>query len=256
MDEHPIALDVKNLSKRYGSSTESPDSLKDISFEIPLGKICCLLGPNGSGKTTLLKIMAGLLEPTTGTILIHGLDPQKRPLETRASMGWMPAEERSGLYGRLTGRENLKFFGSLYGVTSSEMDRVIGNLGLQIGIQEELDKPVLKISSGAKQKIGLARALLHNPPILLLDEPLRNLDPHTVVRFRRLLKDHLTRGQKKTVLLSTHQLEEAKRIADLVIFLQNGRMIKTITSKEWDKELKGQSMEEFYLKTVVSETEE
>jgi ABC-type Na+ transport system ATPase subunit NatA len=122
----------------------------------------------------LLKILAGLLDPTSGGVTINGIDRIKNPREAKAQIGWMPAEERSGLYGRITGRENLTFFGTLQGLNNADMDRAIGNLALQIGIDDEIDQTVLKISSGAKQKIGLARAMLHSPSVLLLDEPIRN----------------------------------------------------------------------------------
>lgn len=246
LEDHPIAIEVKNISKRYGTF----ESLKNVSFQVPLGKVCCLLGPNGSGKTTLLKILAGLISPTSGSAMIMGVDPQKDPSEARSHIGWMPAEERGGLYGRLTGRQNLKFFGSLQGVADKEMDRMIGNLGLQIGFQEEVDKIILKLSSGSKQKIGLARALLHDPAVLLLDEPIRNLDPQITLRFRRLLKDHLTRIQKKTVLLSTHLLEEARRVADMILILKNGEIVRTIEGLDLEKELKSSTLEEIYMKAM------
>lgn len=255
MEEHPIAIDVSQLSKRYTS--KGPDSLSDITFQIPMGKVCCLLGPNGSGKTTLLKIMAGLIKPNGGQFTVAGFDPQKNPRKFKSEIGWMPAEEKSGLYGRLTGRQNLNFFGTLQGMEQAEMDRVIGNLALQIGIDlnSEMDKMVLKISSGAKQKLGLARALLHNPSILLLDEPTRNLDPHTTMRFRRLIKNHLTRNQKKTVLLSTHMLDEARRLADTLLILNEGKIVSILNEKELEKEMKKSSLEEFYMKIVDKKDE-
>ena len=185
MEEKPIVINVQNLSKRYGSASKGVDILKDISFQVRLGQICCLLGPNGSGKTTLLKTLAGLLEPTSGSILINGVDPAKKPREARAEVGWMPAEERSGFYGRLTGRQNLMFFGGLQGLPLKETERIMGNLALQIDLNSELDKTMLKVSTGAKQKIGLASAILHDPSVLLLNEPVRNLDPHAIVRFGR-----------------------------------------------------------------------
>jgi ABC-type multidrug transport system ATPase subunit len=249
MEEHPIAIEVRNLTKRYGGKS-SPESLKNVSFQIPLGQTCCLLGPNGSGKTTLLKILAGLLEPTSGSISILGVDPALDPSGVKANIGWMPAQEKAGFYGRLTGRQNLYFFGTLNDLSKETMDRAIGNVALQLGINDELDKMMLKISSGSKQKISLARALLHNPPILLLDEPVQNLDPHTTLRFRRLLKDHLTRIQKKTVILSTHLLEEARRVADLILIIRDGEIIRTLPAKELEKELRFTSVEEFYMKTV------
>lgn len=245
-DDHPIAIEVTDLSKTYGTKT----ILKNLTFQIPLGKVCCLLGPNGSGKTTLLKILAGLIEPTSGSVFVHGIDRINNPRAARADIGWMPAEERSGLYGRITGRQNLTFFGSLQGMSKEAMDRVIGNLSLQIGINEELDLNLQRVSSGAKQKVALARALLHSPPVLLLDEPIRNLDPQTTLRFRRLLKDHLTRIQKKTVLLSTHLLEEARKVADMILIVNKGEIVKTIEGLDLEKELLASTLEEIYMKAV------
>lgn len=252
MDEHPVAVSVHDLTKTYGSGAAAIESLKELSFEIPLGKVCVLLGPNGSGKTTLLKVLAGLLRPNLGAFSITAVDGVKEPRLARQKIGWMPAEERSGFYGRLTGRQNLHFFGKLQGLPAAEISRMIGNLALQIGIGEEIDRPILSTSTGAKQKIALARALLHNPPVLLLDEPTRNLDPHTVIRFRRLLRDHLTRKQKKTVLLSTHQLEEARKIADMILLISKGRLVRLLQGREIEQAFAGSTAEEFYLRTVES----
>jgi ABC-type multidrug transport system ATPase subunit len=256
MEEHPTAISVKNLVKKFSTAKGTVASLDDVSFEVPLGKICVLLGPNGSGKTTLLKVLAGLLRPTSGSYAIDGIDGVADPRGARAKIGWMPAEERAGLYGRLSGRQNLAFFGALQGVIGNDLDRAVGNLALQIGINDEMDKSVLKTSTGAKQKIALTRALLHNPPVVLLDEPTRNLDPHTVLRFRRLLRDHLTRQQKKTVLLSTHQLEEARKIADVIVIISKGKMIRRLEGRELEAAFQGKSAEEFYLKAVDNEWED
>jgi ABC-type multidrug transport system ATPase subunit len=254
MEEHPTAISVTNLVKRF--STGGKASLDDVSFDVPLGKVCVLLGPNGSGKTTLLKILAGLLRPTSGSFAIGGVDGVSDPRGARAKIGWMPAEERAGLYGRLTGRQNLSFFGSLQNVNGDELDRAVGNLALQIGINDEMDRPVLQTSTGAKQKIALTRALIHNPPVLLLDEPTRNLDPHTVLRFRRLICDHLTRKQKKTVLLSTHQLEEARKVADVIVIISKGKLIRRLEGRELEAAFQGKSAEEFYLKAVDNDWED
>lgn len=248
MEETPIAVHVANLTKRYARATQP--ALADISFDIPAGKIWCLLGPNGSGKTTLLKILAGLLTSNEGTISLLGTDPAKDPLVARAKVGWMPAEERSGFYGRLTPRQNLHFFGALQGLTKEEAGKTVGDLAFLMDFNEDVDKMVLKTSAGARQKFGLARALLHDPSILLLDEPMRNLDPHAVMRFRRLIRDHLVRKTKKTVLLSTHQLEEARKIADHILIIKDGHIIKSLDSKHLEAEIKNKSLEEYYLKTV------
>lgn len=256
MDDQATAISIKNLVKKYSSSPQAIPSLDDVSFDVPLGKVCVLLGPNGSGKTTLLKVLAGLLRPTTGGFMIGSVDGTSDPRSARSKIGWMPAEERAGLYGRLTGRQNLAFFGALQNIRGEELDRVVGNLAIQIGIGEELDKPVLQTSTGAKQKIALMRALLHNPPVLLLDEPTRNLDPHTVLRFRRLISDHLTRKQKRTVILSTHQLEEARRVADVIVIISRGKLVRRLEGRELESAFQGKSAEEFYLKAVDNDWED
>ncbi|OVE75440.1 hypothetical protein BVX98_07655 [bacterium F11] len=253
MEETAITIDVKNLTKFYSHKPHSIPALKDITFQVKMGGICCLLGPNGSGKTTLLKILAGLLTPTSGEISMMGFDPFDQPHKIRQLIGWMPAEERSGLYGRLTGNQNLEFFSSLYGMKPQDLDRRLGNLGLLLGFKKELDQKMLEASAGNRQKLGLARVLLHDPTLLLLDEPFRNLDPHTVRRFRRLLKDHLTRNQQKTVILSTHQLEEAKRVADSLIILHRGRIVRTLSALEMKKELNKHSLEDYYMRVIDKE---
>lgn len=250
MEETPIAIDIQNLSKHYSKKADAANALNDVTFQVPVGKVCCLLGPNGSGKTTLLKICAGLVAPTSGAVSIMGHDIQKEPRAAKSKIGWMPAEERSGFYGRITAMQNLKFFGILHDLDKEPLDRVIGNLALQMDLKSEMDQVMQKMSAGTRQKIGLMRALLHNPAVLLLDEPMRSLDPHAIVRFRRLIKDHLTRNQKKTVLLSTHLLEEARRVADIIIIISEGRIIRKLESDDLEKELRHASLEDFYIKTV------
>jgi len=249
MDNVPIAVEVRNLTKIY-SPRSTKKALDQIEFSVPLGQTLCLLGPNGSGKTTLLKILAGLVKPTAGQISIMGMDSKKEGHKIQSDIGWMPADERSGFYGRITGHQNLKFFGTLQNIPEAEFNRQLGNLALQLGIKDELNHQSLRISSGFRQKMGLLRAMIHSPSILLLDEPFRNLDPHTLIRFRRLLKDHINRIQKKTVILSTHILEEARRVADFILFLHNGRVVQQMTARELHKRLKNQTVEDLYLKTI------
>jgi len=253
MDAAPIAVDVNNLSKRYSTKPNAPWALRNISLQVTLGHIVFLLGPNGAGKTTLLKLLAGLLEPSEGSISIMGHSLRDHPSVCRSHVGWMPADERSGFYGRMTGRQNLEFFGRLQKLEQAEMDRLIGNLGIQLDMNTEVDQMMLKVSGGGKQKIGLARALLHNPSVVLLDEPFRNLDPHTTQRLRRLLKDHITRIKNKTVILSTHQLQEAARIADVVIMINKGEIIRTLDARELAKELQHMNVEDLYMKTIKAE---
>lgn len=252
MEETPIAIDIQNLSKIYTRGYESQKALNNITLQVPMGQICCILGPNGSGKTTLLKILAGLLSPTEGGFKIMGHTPKDEPEVVKKNIGWMPAEERSGFYGRLSGRQNLEFFAALYGIEKKEIDRVVGNLGFILNFDNDIDKAVLQTSSGARQKVAICRALIHDPAVLLLDEPLRNLDPHALKRFRRLLKDHLTRNEKKTVLLSSHQLDEVQRLADHYVIIKNGEIVLSLSARDMETQLGSTSLEEFYLKIIDS----
>jgi ABC-2 type transport system ATP-binding protein len=254
MHDYPVAVEVQNLTKIY-SPKNSKKALDEIHLNVPLGQTMCLVGPNGSGKTTLLKVIAGLVTPTSGTVNIMGMDSQKEPLKIRRHIGWMPADERSGFYGRLSGFQNLKFFATLQKISNEEFDRQLGNLFLQLGIQGEIKEQTLQISAGLRQKMGLIRTMIHNPSVLLLDEPFRNLDPHTVHRFRRLLKDHINRIQKRTVILSTHLLEEARRVADIVVFLSNGRIVKELAARDLANEIRNKSIEEYYLELIQLEKE-
>ena len=245
MEERPIVIDIKNVTKNFGRRTV----LNKVSLQIPMGKVCCLLGPNGSGKTTLLKILAGLLTPTEGHVTLMGKDPVK-DFTARQMIGWMPAEERSGFYGRLTGRQNLEFFAALYGVNKKEMDRRIGNYAFLLDFDDDVERRTLQTSAGGRQKVALSRALLHDPAILLLDEPMRNLDPHAVKRFRRFIRDHLTRREKKTVFLSTHQLEEARRIADFIVIIKEGEIKLSLGIEDLEKKLTSISLEDFYINII------
>ena len=244
---------LKIYQNRIHQTPAIPALSKTSIFKWNWAAFVAFWDPMVPGKTTLLKILAGLLSPTSGEISILGMNPQETPHDVRKQIGWMPAEERSGFYGRLTGTENLEFFSALQNLPPKDFNRTLGNLALLLGIEKELDKRMLLASGGARQKLGLARVLLHDPGVLFLDEPFRNLDPHTVLRFRRLLKDHLTRNQGKTVILSTHQLDEAKRVADTVIILNEGKILKQLTALELSKELRNKSMEDYYLQLVERE---
>jgi ABC-2 type transport system ATP-binding protein len=201
---------------------ESLRALHQVSFALARGEILALLGPNGSGKTTLLKILGSLVLPSAGEARIDGLDVVHRSLETRARIGLCLSEERSFYY-RLTGRQNLDFFGRLLGVPAAERAARIRD-AIELLRLDEIDERFMTYSTGTRQKLGVARGLLGDRPILLLDEPTRGLDPYTSSRFLGRLRE-LARGGGRAVLFASHDLEAVERVADRLVFLHRGEKL-------------------------------
>ncbi len=196
-------------------------ALLNITLSIPTAKVLVLLGPNGSGKTTLLKLASTMLLPDTGRVLVRGADTVRNADRVRRTMGIAVANERS-FFPRLTARENLEFFATLEDVPrparSARIMRVLDNTGLT----DSADVQVMKFSSGMYQRLGIARALLKQPSVLLLDEPTRSLDPNATPQFWRLVRDFADAGC--TVLMATHNFDEAFAVADLVAVLHSGQL--------------------------------
>jgi ABC-type multidrug transport system ATPase subunit len=197
--------------------------LRDISFEIPAGGLLCLLGPNGSGKTTLLKCIATLLIPEKGLVLAGGLDVHRRPREARRLIGFASTEDQS-FYGRLSARMNLWFYGQMHGLSQEAFARRWRELDELLDLGPALDRPFRELSSGQKQRFLLARADLHDPAILVLDEPHQNLDPRSSARLRSVIRDEWVGRRGKTVLVSTHHLEDAQKISDRWLVIAEGQI--------------------------------
>ena len=198
--------------------------LRDVSLAIESGTATGLLGPNGAGKTTLLRILAATVSPDRGTVTILGHDAVGHPYRVRRRIGFALAEERS-FYWRLTARQNLRFFAALADIERRATLRRIEEVAALMVLEAELDKPFRDLSTGMRQRMALARALLHDPQVLLVDEPTRGLDPGAAQRTRRFIRHQLVEQMGKTVLLATHNLEEARQVADRVAFLKNGILV-------------------------------
>ena len=208
--------ELLSLNLKGRSSTRA---LEDLSFLLERGKILGILGPNGAGKTTLLKIIATLILPDKGTISINGSQLEE---EIKASVGLVLDEERS-FYWRISGRENLEFFAALYGLSPKTAKARIDEL-LELFEVDYALKRFDSYSTGMKKRFALMRALLHNPELLLLDEPTKSLDYTGGLNLRSFIKETLVKEKGKAVIFTTHQMEEALDFADLVMILHKGRL--------------------------------
>lgn len=199
-------------------------ALADISFAVEQGEAVALIGANGAGKSTLLRILATLIVPSHGRATLGGFDVEREPAKARSQFGYHTGGDE-GFYSRLSGRENLAFFAAMNNLSLAEARKRIASVAESMGIQDDLDRQVRTLSTGTTHRLGLARALLHGPAVLLLDEPTRSLDPLAAADFRRLLKEDLVSGRGVTLLFASHTLSEVEEIADRVVLLDAGRVL-------------------------------
>jgi len=198
-------------------------ALDRVSFAVAPGEIVALLGPNGSGKTTCVKLLAGMLLPGSGTARAGGIDLSAETERAQAQVGYVVADERSFEW-RLTPRQNLRFFGALHGLGGAPLAARIDELGARLGIDGLLDRPFRTLSAGQKARVAIARGLLHRPGALLLDEVTRTLDPGAAERLRRFVREELVARDGLAVLLTTHDLHEARALASRVVVLVDGQV--------------------------------
>ena len=197
-------------------------ALDGLDLTVGRGRVFCLLGPNGAGKTTLIKVLSTLVLPDGGRAWVNGHDIAREPGPAKRSVGYAVADERS-FYWRLTGRQNLEFFASLYGLRGLGRGRRVAELLRLAGLEEEADLRFNSYSTGMRQMLAFARALLAEASILLVDEPTRSLDPQAADRTRSFLRDELARRQGRTILWATHDLGEAVDYADDIAVISRGR---------------------------------
>lgn len=206
-------------------------ALDEVSLGVGSGTVFGLLGTNGAGKTTLIKIACNLLLPTSGTVSVLGMDPVREGRRVRSRIGLVTSEERS-FYWRISGRRNLEFFSSLQGMDRTGSGRRIEELGELLGISEYLDIPFSDYSTGMRQKTDLARALLHDPELLFMDEPTRSLSPEAAYPLQDFIRRELVKTRGKTVFLATQDMGEAERLCDDVGILHRGRLLYLGTLEE------------------------
>jgi len=205
-----------------------------ISVKVKKGELFGLLGPNGAGKTTLVKCLATLLIPDEGTATIDGHDIITDPISVRKILGITTGGERT-LYWKLSARDNLKYFASLYGLSSKDAEERIDYLLGIMDLKKKQHQRLEKYSTGMRQKVSIARAILHDPKILLLDEPTLGLDPSFSMFLRSFIKNELNKKEGKTILLTTHYMDEADQLCDRIAFVDKGKLIVVDTSKNLKK---------------------
>ena len=233
-----IMIEAQGLSKFFGPFV----AVENISFSIPEGQIVAFLGPNGAGKSTTMRVLTGFLAPSEGTASIAGMDMQKARTSASSRLGYLP--ENGPLYLEMTPFELLRFFGEARGLEDEKLNARLDYLNHQYSLQDVMEKPIGKLSRGFRQRVGLAQALIHDPDVLIMDEPTAGLDPNQIREFRREIQEL---GKTKTILISTHILQEVDAVADRVLFLNEGKLIFDGNPEELKE---GDSLEEpFYRMT-------
>jgi ABC-2 type transport system ATP-binding protein len=217
-------IETDHLTKKYGEKVAA----RDVTFSVYAGEIFGFLGPNGAGKTTTIKMIVGLLQPTSGRVKVAGYDVQSQPLLAKAAIGYVP--DTPNLYAKLTGRELLRFVGDLYELDRTQVERRIEELLRLFELTAAGDDPVDAYSHGMQQKASLAAALMHDPKVLVLDEPTVGLDPRSARLIKDILRQLADRGA--AVLLSTHILEIAERMCDRIGIINKGELVAVGTMDE------------------------
>lgn len=213
-------IEVQGLTQRYGGYT----AVRDLSFGLEAGEIVGFLGPNGAGKTTTLKVIAAYLAPTTGRVTVAGHDVRSAPLGVKRALGYLP--EHCPLYTDMVVRSFLDFVGRVRGLERGARRVAVERAAERCRVADVLDRPIGELSKGYRQRVGIAQALLHDPPVLVLDEPTHGLDPNQVLEVRALVRDL---GRDRTVLFSSHVLSEVEATCRRVVVLNQGRLVADAT---------------------------
>lgn len=214
-----MSIQLSSITKTYGTQK----AVDNISFTAKTGEIVGFLGPNGAGKSTTMKMLTGFIKPDEGTVLVNDIDVTVNPIGAQKKIGYLP--EHNPLYTDMYVREYLQFHANIHKVPKTEVTTTIS----KVGLDKEAHKKIGQLSKGYRQRVGLAAAILHNPKVLILDEPTTGLDPNQLVEIRSLIKEL---GKDKTVLLSTHIMQEVEAVCDRVIIINNGKIVFDKTLQE------------------------
>jgi ABC-2 type transport system ATP-binding protein len=223
---------VENLTKYYGEL----QAISDLNFEVKDGEILGFLGPNGAGKSTTLKIITTFLTPSNGRVTVNDMEIGEFATEIRSLIGYLP--EFNPLYPEMTVYDQLAFAASVRGIEGRKFKEALGRVMEVCGLRNVIHRPISELSRGFRQRVGLAVAIIHDPEILILDEPSSGLDPNQIVEIRELIKEL---GREKTVIMSSHILKEVEAVADRMVILNNGQMVANGTTPELMAGFKGKA---------------
>ena len=242
-------IEVINLKKEF----KKVKAVNDISFKVCEGEIVGLLGENGAGKTTTLRMLATMLRPTGGTGKINGFDIMSESDKVRGQIGILFGGE-VGLYDRLTARENIRYFAELNGMTKDETNKSIENLTKALGMEEYIDRRVGKFSRGMKQKVAIARSIVHEPKVMLFDEPTAGLD----VTSAKIVQDFIKRckEENRAIIFSSHSMAEVEKLCDRIVIINKGRIVEEGTVQQLKEKYKNNDMEEIFMSLVGGEKNE
>lgn len=236
-------IEIKNLTKSFKKATV----VNNISFNVNPGEIVGLLGENGAGKTTTLRMISTMLKITSGEIFVNKLSAKENPVNVRKEIGILFGGD-VGLYDRLTARENIKYFANLYGMSDKDADERINELSAQFGMDEYIDKKVSKFSRGMKQKVSIARSIVHNPKVMLFDEPCTGLDVSAVRVVHEFIRKCKSEG--KTVLFSSHSMQEVEKLCDRVVIINKGTLLEDCTVSELKNKHNNSDLEEVFVSLI------
>ena len=243
-------IEARSLTKTFKDKKRGViTAVNDVSFTCRPGQIYGLLGANGAGKTTTLRLLATLLQPTSGVVRLAGFDAATEANQVRAHVGFLAAS--TALYGRLTAREMITYFGRLNGLADATIKERLNRLAAELDMWDFLDRRCEKFSTGMKQKTSIARTLIHDPAVMIFDEPTLGLDVMTARSIVKFVRDCRNRG--KTVIYSTHVMSEVERLCDVVGIIHDGRLVAEGTLAELQQRFGETDMEEIFVKAVGGE---
>lgn len=242
-------LEIKGLSKRF----KNVNVVDKLSFTVNEGEIVGLLGENGAGKTTTLRMISTMLKPTEGSVVVNGYDVIKQSDKVRNEIGILFGGD-VGIYDRLTAKENIQYFGRLYGMADDEINRRIEELAKDLDMKDYIDRRAGKFSRGMKQKVSIARTIVHSPKVMLFDEPSTGLD----VSAARVIHDFIIKckGENKTILLSSHSMREVEKLCDRVVIINKGKLVEQGTVNELKTRYKNEDLEEVFVGLIGGKNNE